>query len=717
MVDAEVGRVLGKLRGVKEARNGWMARCPCHDDSTPSLSVTARNGKVLLHCHAGCSVERIVAALGLSMTDLFEVGRRGGGNGKALPPRQIEATYDYRDEAGTRLFQAVRFRPKGFSLRRPDGKGNWVWDMKGVRRVLYQLPQVLTAAARGERVYVVEGEKDVHALERLGLTATTNSSGAGKWCADYTESLRGAHVVILPDNDGAGRKHAEAAAGACAGRTASVTLLALPGLPEKGDVSDWLEAGHTREELEALVAELPTWQPAEPPARFALTDLGNAERLVAACGGQLRYHCDMGEWLHWTGALWAQDKTREVYRLAAGSTRRMLEEAAALPDLAEQAALVKHALKSESSGRLTAAVDVARWQPEIVVRTEKLDADPWALNVLNGTLDLRTGELRPHDAEALHTKLAPVAYAADAACPRWEQFLAEVFADDPELPGFLRLLTGYLLTGDTREQAVFFLVGKGANGKSVLLETLRTLLRDYVRDTPVSTFLDRRDTATNDLAALVGARLVTASEGSSAQAFNEALLKRLTGEDPITCRFLYREHFTYYPTYKLLFATNEVPRFTSQTYATKRRVRVIPFRRTFYGADDGRQPLRDPDLREKLRAELPGILAWAVRGCREWQEGGLPIPAVVTQETAGLLEAMDPLADFLATECTRHPAAEVETGALWRAYTDWCAREERPAAYRNREPFTRSLSQRDGVELRRRHRGRYLSGLGLLVGR
>ncbi len=250
-------------------------------------------------------------------------------------------------------------------------------------------------------------------------------------------------------------------------------VVELSGLPEKGDVSDWLASGRTREELEALVAQTPEWNARESvPTSFALTDLGNAERLMSTYGESLRYHVNTGSWLHWTGRLWTEDNTGEIHRLTAQTVRGMMLEAAALSDLDAQGKLLKHALKSESAPRLAAAVDLARWRLGIAVTVENLDADPWALNVLNGTLDLRTGKLRPHDPRDLHTKLAPVVYDPEAKCPRWEQFLAEVFSDSADLPEFLRLLAGYLLTGDTREQAVFFLVGKGANGKSVLVETL-----------------------------------------------------------------------------------------------------------------------------------------------------------------------------------------------------------------------------------------------------
>jgi hypothetical protein len=263
--------VLGRLEHVRRCGDGWEARCPAHADARASLTVgVGEGGRVLLRCHAGCDTAAVVRALGLEMRDLFPSdGGRHGANGKS-----IVAAYDYLDEAGRRLFQAVRFEPKDFKQRRPrvvnarnDRPDDWVWSLKGVQPVLYRLPELL-AAPPDQLVFVAEGEKDVEALRKLGLVATTNPMGAGKWRAAYNGALRGRPVVILPDNDDAGRTHTEQVARALLGTAASVKVLALPALPDKGDVSDWLKAGGTREELERLAAECPEWHAATDQAGF-----------------------------------------------------------------------------------------------------------------------------------------------------------------------------------------------------------------------------------------------------------------------------------------------------------------------------------------------------------------------------------------------------------------------------------------------------------------
>ena len=235
-------------------RSRGLVHCPTHDDERPSLSVTERDGDILVWCYAGCRQEKVKEALrkrGLWLVSKPTQRKRS----------EIVATYDYVDEDGRLLFQVVRYHPKTFRQRRPDGNGAWIWSLEGVRRVLYRLPDVLAAAKDGRTIYIVEGEKDADALATFGLAATCNPGGAGKWQDSYSETLRGARVVVLPDNDDAGRQHAEQVARSLYGVAAEVRVLALPGLPPKGDVSDWLQAGGTLEELTRLAAQTPVWTP------------------------------------------------------------------------------------------------------------------------------------------------------------------------------------------------------------------------------------------------------------------------------------------------------------------------------------------------------------------------------------------------------------------------------------------------------------------------
>lgn len=247
----------------KTSLNQWQARCPAHDDRRPSLSIGLRGERILLDCKAGCSSEVVLRSVGLKMRDLFL------GNGK--PDRNsIEATYDYQNADGKLLFQVVRRQPKNFFQRQPDGNGGWANNLKDVQRVLYRLPELLNAD-RNKPIFICEGEKDVDRLISLGLAATTNSGGVKKWRAGYNTTLKDRNVVILPDNDPPGKQHAEQVLESLQGIARSVHILDLPGLPPKGDVSNWLDAGHTRNELLQLVEKTPVLKVVPPNGPVKIT--------------------------------------------------------------------------------------------------------------------------------------------------------------------------------------------------------------------------------------------------------------------------------------------------------------------------------------------------------------------------------------------------------------------------------------------------------------
>lgn len=249
-----VAKIISKLQGVKKTSNGYTARCPNHDDEHNSLSIgTSSDGSVLLWCHANCPTEKVLEAIGLTLRDLYPQQKMEGGG------QTIE--YDYCDEKGNLLSQVVRSEPKGFRQRRPDGPGNWIWNVANVRRVPYRLPELL-AANPDDTVFVAEGEKDVERLIQNKLVATTNPGGAGKWRDEFGAYLQGRHVIILPDNDDAGHFHALNVARSIIPHAASVKILCLPNLPDKGDVSDWLNAGGDRDQLLKMAAEAKQYSPA-----------------------------------------------------------------------------------------------------------------------------------------------------------------------------------------------------------------------------------------------------------------------------------------------------------------------------------------------------------------------------------------------------------------------------------------------------------------------
>lgn len=635
----------------------YLTLCLFHSDKQhPNLHVHPQKGFHCFACGAGGSITKLATELGVSPTTERE-------------HREIEIIYHYCDAKG-KPFEVVRFRPKGFAQRRPDGNGGYLWNLKGIVPTLYKHDEVKSAIAKGEAIYVVEGEKDAETLRRSGFVATTNPGGAGKWHERYSGFLSGAQVIIIADKDASGRTHARQVAKALGGKANSIKLLELPdrARPIK-DCSDWLDAGGTANELRSLVAGTPEHRVAQDKeyVQVGLTDTANAEYLVALHGHKIRYDHLAGRWLLWDGHRWHQDIGDSIYRLAISAVRKRYTEASDIADLEKREKVARWCIQSEHRSRLDASIYLARMLEPVSEDGQNWDANSWLLGVLNGAVNLRTGEFSTGRPEDRLTMSCRVPCDEQARCPRWLQFLDEIFQGDDELIDWLQRALGYSITGDTSEQAIFLLTGRGANGKSVLLSILRYILGDYAYDAPFSTFdLHRRASIPNDLAALRKTRLVTSSETSETARLNEARVKALTGGDTITARFLHREFFSFEPVLKLWLATNHLPRIADLSSGFWRRVRVIPFNRQFViDADKG--------LGEKLRQEAEGILTWLVAGCLKWQTSGLePTPGIVANAIAEYYYDSDPLGDFLSGCCIAHAEASARAADLYRAYVHWC---------------------------------------------
>jgi putative DNA primase/helicase len=369
-------------------------------------------------------------------------------------------------------------------------------------------------------------------------------------------------------------------------------VMRRPGISEDGILAALRVENQTRcvppladAEVCRIANSITRYAPSDKATAPHLTDLGNASRLVAAHGADLRFVSLWSQWLVWDGTRWAKDETGEVHRRAKDTVRRMYAEAMMLDDSKEREVLGKHATASENEKRISSMIALARTEPEVVVKPDALDADHWLLNCTNGTLDLRTGTLRPHDRTDRITKLAPVVYDASARCDRWLAFLEQIFEGDGDLIRYMQKVIGFSLTGTTLDHALFMAYGSGANGKSTLFKTVATMLGDYAQNARSQTLmLKRTDSgATPEIARLHGARFVLAVEAEAGKHLAEGLVKGLTGGDRVVARNLYQGEFEFEPTHKLFLAVNHKPRIGGTDYGIWRRVHLIPFTVTIPG--------------------------------------------------------------------------------------------------------------------------------------
>jgi putative DNA primase/helicase len=565
----------------------------------------------------------------------------------------------------------------------------------------------LASVAPGATVFVAEGEKATDALLGLGMVAVGTVTGAGTVdkagrvtsvrCPDdgVLAMLVGYDVVLWPDNDEVGRRHMGAIGRRLVAMANTPRVIGWAEAPPKGDAADFVAAGYGLDDLRDLyrAAVAPAEDDAEPelgpspPQTPAMTDMGNAQRLVARHGQDVRWCDAMGRWFRWTGVRWHQVGATILQDLAQ-DTVRALEEEARTGGLE----LAKWAKASQSGRAVASMIALTKTvMGPIAVDADLLDADSMLLGVENGVVDLRTGEGRPADRADLITKSCRAPFDDLATCPLWEDFLETIFAGDGEVIRYVQRAAGYSLTGKTGERVIFIAHGSGNNGKTTFQEVVAHILGTYAMSTPVETLIARKDRGIpNDLARLKSARFVSATESERGAKLAEAFIKTVTGGDRVTARFLHQEFFDFVPQLKLWLATNHRPEIASGGKAIWRRVRLLPFEVSI--PDDQ----VDVDLKAKLLAEAPGILAWMVRGCTEWQRIGLKEPASIKAANTSYEEDEDVLGAFLEDRAIVDGPSWVSVGDLYAAFHEWAKAhgEEILSA----KAFSQAMSERTGIK-------------------
>jgi putative DNA primase/helicase len=466
------------------------------------------------------------------------------------------------------------------------------------------------------------------------------------------------------------------------------------------------------------------------PTVSQCTHLSNSYRIRHYFKGKIWYALGVG-WILWTGKFWRPDPTSEG-AIATGFvdslSRHIAKESGNIASrasgesnverrkslMAQAESLLKWAVQSENERVIAAGLKLTKHA--LLIEYDALNSNPWLFNVQNGTIDLRTGKLRPHDPADLITFIAPVTYDPTATCPTWVLFLSQVFAGDAEMVAFIQRAIGWSLTGVVKERALFFLYGDtGKNGKTTLVEAVMKLVGTcgessygYGRKVGADTFMKSKNQDDNQRKAttLAGPRFVCTSEVDEEHRLNEQLVKDITGGDTIEGRRLYQEAFTFKPQFKPWMYGNHKPEIRGTDDAIWSRVRLVPFEVSFKGRED-------LDLADKLEAELPGILNWAIAGCLDWQRHGLQPPAKVQAATDAYRQEMDVFGPFIAECCVIHPRAEVRANDLWNAYKTWCfdngCREQNQTKfgkYLSAKGFTvekSSLIKRIGIGLLDKH--------------
>ncbi|MDJ0461993.1 phage/plasmid primase, P4 family [Streptomyces sp. H27-C3] len=781
--------VLARFADVtEEADGGYLAVCPAHADSRPSLRIwRGDDGKVRITCRAGCPTENVVKAVSLTWAALFNATGPGatvprerpalvGAGPTAALTQYVDQTVEWLHDPSSQVgaealaYAAARFgvdedtaddlwlgADDGFSIPKFPYRARAftryprltvpLLDFAGVARGLQGRDLSGACPGRwvslrnpdGERwapygvfkgqggygvTLVTEGPGDALTAVAVGYDAVAvrgaSLAGNPEIAAELADGLKGSQVIVAGDNDAAGQGFTQRLAEGLAAHGVAVFTLRLPNSGD--DLTDWRErdphafplalhhavksarpvVDSEHAKAEAVSAELTdrtgtdvvTRDQGSEAARilaglinrYGESDAMNAHALVAWADGCIRFAPGLGYYV-WDGRTWGRSEVRvrqEIHRMGAALVL---------------AGETQKARGFTMTTRIDALMTELRSVPHVHVDAADFDNRPELLSFRNGTVDLRTGRMRPHDKNDMLTYTLDLNYNPQAECTRWEQFLTEIFPGEAELPGYLQRLVGYGITGSTAEQCFCVLWGKGANGKSVATDVLTAVFRAISRTTPFATFEEKPSGGIpNDIAALRGSRLVMASEGESGKPMSEGVLKRVTGKDMISARFLRQEFFEFKPTFLLLLATNHKPKFRGQDEGLWRRVKLLPFTRWFAPGE------RDYGLDAKLLKESEGIAAWAVRGAVEWFRDGLKDPAVITRASKDYRATSDALAGFFPGVLEPCDEEHVMNGNdAFNHYLDWCEAENLPARERwTRRTFYGALEERGVTRIAKR---------------
>ncbi len=681
--------ILENLQGVEPCGDGYKALCPAHHDTNPSLSICESEGRwVKMYCHAGCLYEDILKAMGISYNDLYTYSK------KAKPKAKIIATYDYVDENGKLIFQVVRYEPKNFKQRRPGVKRKWIFNLQGVNRVLFNLPNLIEANT-DDYIFVVEGEKDVETLKRNGLVATTCSGGANKWHLVDSSPLHGKKIIILPDNDKAGVNHAHKIAASLHDQVKELKILALPDLPEKGDVTDWFNSGGIKSDLLKLVDEAENFD-------SSTLESENSKDKILTLDPQDPYPTA----LTFIDSLFMKDGCRTLHYYAGSfylfeSNRYIEIETDQMNNILYNFLSTAITPYTDDDGNpkpfkpntskindilnaLRAIVLITKDKRPPLWLTEGNHPDPTViLPTKSLLLNLNTFESTPLTPAFFTMCSLDYEYKPESSPPeKWIEFLNSLWPDDPDAILLLQEWFGYCLTPDTRRHKMLLIVGPPRSGKGTISRILSALVGDGNVARPV---LDAFG-STFGLSGLIGKTLAIISDarlGGQQNAIKERLLN-ISGEDPITIDRKYKDPMEYKLFCRIMMATNELPAFREDSSALPSRFLGLKINRSFLNKED-------ISLEEKLRTELPDILNWAIEGYRRLKKNDqFTIPQSSKNLQEELIKVFNPIAVFVEECCVVDNNEFVYCKMLYHEYVDWC-NENKYTHHRSINHFGKSL--------------------------
>ena len=683
--------------------NQYAVNCPACGDTNRHLYIGESNGKILLDCKHGCSFNDIVQASGIKKSEFF-------------PPKQKAVSWTklrehiYTNEQGNIIARKVIF-DKG------DGSKTAIWEryengtyIKGLNGLKVPLYHVHNLQG-GKSVFIAEGEKDVETIEKMKFRATCSPNGAGgrtSWVIAHNKYFTGKDVVILTDNDDAGREHGRVTAESLCGTAESVRLIPseiiYPQLKEKGDISDIVVAvgldeakkllmeavqnapvfkiesgndlissvGTTLNANKSIVEKLTELD----PLKYHYSDRGSSELFADTFRHELRYNTTAKEWYYYDGKVWKIDNgSMYVHSKAKQFFDALIQYSVGIADEKQRQQFYSYYLKFGSKNkRDTLIKDAADC---CYISSEDLDKNTKLFNCQNGTFELNTMKFREHRAEDYITKISNVVYDKNASYEVWEKFIGEVLPKDKDKVRYLQKALGYSLMGDGRLEKCFILYGATTrNGKSTVVGTMSYMLGNvdgYARSAQpeVLAIHKNRDSRapSEDLARLAGCRFLNVSEPSQSMAFDAALLKSMTGRDIITARFLNQNSFEFVPQFTLFINTNYLPKVLDETLFRSNRISVIEFDRHFEPQE------QDETLKDRLKSKenISGLFNWCLEGLMAFRTEGLKPPRSVAISTAAYEEQSDKLGNFISECLEEEPGKYCSAKDAYDVYKNWCA--------------------------------------------